>query len=56
MMAGIMKMKPIRQTIGATFMRLTLKMLGSKAVSVELGPAIRAKPMRMIATPMAMRM
>src|SRR5699024_4357348 len=53
--AYIMNTNPSRQTTGATLMRLTLKMSGSKVVGVDTGPVIRRKPMITTAIPMPSR-
>lgn len=51
-----MKINPKKQTTGATLMRRTLKISGSKAVSVEPGPLINRNPMIMTIIPMASSM
>ena len=48
-----METKPTKQTIGATVMRLKLKMSGLNAASVEPAPPIKMKPKTMMSTPMA---
>ena len=40
-----MKINPRKQTSGATLIRRTLKISGSKVISVEPGPVISRKPM-----------
>ena len=55
-MAAISKRKPNRHTIGATLMRVSLKMSGLKASSVVDPPDMRMNPMIMMMNPMANRM
>ena len=48
-----MNTKPKKQTTGATLILRTLKMSGSKVVSVVPGPAIKTKPMTTMHIPIA---
>ena len=51
-----MNTNPNKLTIGATTMRRTLKMSGSKYPSVDPGPVINKNPRMIIAIPTANRM
>jgi len=48
-----METKPTKQMVGATFIRIELKILGSKALSVDSLPLIRINPNTTINIPAA---
>lgn len=52
----MMDTKPSKQMTGATLMRRTLKMSGSKCVGEDEGPVINTKPTITTAMPTASRM